>query len=75
MEQTLAIVDQADAKKSLLVQTALLIKISRHRVRRANCGSFILSMTFCTRPHTSRLKGTIRRSKDIAYFGVRALWS
>lgn len=35
----------------------------------------MLSMTFCTRPQTSLLKGTIRRFKDIAYFGVRALWS
>lgn len=35
----------------------------------------ILSMTFCTRPQASLLKGTIRRFKDIAYFGVRALWS
>ena len=35
----------------------------------------ILSMTFCTRLQASLLKGTIRRFKDIAYFGVRALWS
>ncbi len=35
----------------------------------------ILSMTFCTRPQASLLKGTIRRCKDIAYFGIRALWS
>ncbi|NMQ18387.1 hypothetical protein E4P82_03740 [Candidatus Competibacter phosphatis] len=35
----------------------------------------MLSMTFCTRPQASLLKGTIRRFKDIAYFGVRALWS
>ena len=35
----------------------------------------ILSMTFCTQPQASLLKGTIRRFKDIAYFGVRALWS
>ncbi len=35
----------------------------------------ILSMTFCTRPQASLLKGTLRRFKDIAYFGVRALWS
>ena len=35
----------------------------------------ILSMTFCTRPQASVLKGTIRRFKDIAFFGVRALWS
>ena len=35
----------------------------------------MLSMTLCTRPRASLLKGTIRRFKDIAYFGVRALWS
>jgi hypothetical protein len=35
----------------------------------------MLSMTFCTRAQASLLKGTIRRFKDIAYFGVRALWS
>ncbi|MDZ7621442.1 MAG: hypothetical protein U5O69_03135 [Candidatus Competibacteraceae bacterium] len=35
----------------------------------------ILSMTFCTRPQASLIKGTVRRFKDIAYFGVRALWT
>jgi hypothetical protein len=35
----------------------------------------VLSMTFCTRPQTSALKGALRRFKDIAYFGVRALWT
>ena len=35
----------------------------------------ILSMTFCTRPQSSLLKGALRRCKDVAYFGVRALWS
>ena len=35
----------------------------------------LLSMTFCTQPRASLLKSTIRRFKDIAYFGVRALWS
>ena len=35
----------------------------------------MLSMTFCTRPETSLIKSTLRRFKDIAYFGVRALWS
>jgi hypothetical protein len=35
----------------------------------------MLSMTFCTRPRTSLLKGALRRFKDIAYFGVRALWT
>ena len=35
----------------------------------------MLSMTFCTRPQSSLLKGALRRFKDIAYFGVRALWT
>ena len=35
----------------------------------------ILSMTFCTDPRTSPLKGTPRRVKDTAYYGVRALWT
>ena len=35
----------------------------------------ILSMTFCTRPQASLLKGALRRFKDIAYFGIRALWT
>jgi len=35
----------------------------------------ILSMTFCTRPQASPLKGAVRRFKDMAYFGVRALWT
>src|SRR5215475_9171193 len=34
----------------------------------------MLSMTFCTDPTTDRLKDLSRRIKDIAYFGVRALW-
>ena len=35
----------------------------------------ILSMTFCTRPQASVVKGVLRRCKDVAYFGVRALWT
>lgn len=48
-----------------------------HRVTRLaeNELRVMLSMTFCTVPRASLLKGTIRRFKDIAYFGVRALWT
>lgn len=48
-----------------------------HKVTRLeeNERRVILSMTFCTQPHASLLKGTMRRCKDVAYFGVRALWS
>jgi hypothetical protein len=35
----------------------------------------ILSMTFCTQPQASLFKGALRRFKDTAYFGVRALWT
>jgi hypothetical protein len=35
----------------------------------------ILSMTFCTDPSSTVLKGAIRRFKDTAYYGVRALWT
>jgi len=34
----------------------------------------ILSMTYCTDVQTTRLKDLQRRVKDIAYFGLRALW-
>jgi hypothetical protein len=35
----------------------------------------ILSMTFCTDPSASALQTLERRVKDIAYFGLRALWT
>ena len=35
----------------------------------------LLSMTFCTDPRSTVLKGIIRRFKDTAYYGVRALWT
>lgn len=35
----------------------------------------VLSMTFCTDPSASALQDLMRRSKDIAYFGLRALWT
>jgi hypothetical protein len=34
-----------------------------------------LSMTFCTDPTAPWFKSLIRRGKDIAYFGIRALWT
>jgi hypothetical protein len=42
----------------------------RERERR-----IILSMTFCTNPSASGLQTFERRVKDIAYFGLRALWT
>jgi hypothetical protein len=35
----------------------------------------ILSMTYCADPRTSLVKSTLRRFKDIAYYGIRALWT
>jgi hypothetical protein len=35
----------------------------------------ILSMTFCTNPSATPFQDLMRRGKDIAYFGLRALWS
>lgn len=34
----------------------------------------MLSMTFCTDPHTHWLKEFARRLKDTAFYGIRALW-
>lgn len=34
-----------------------------------------LSMTFCTDPTAPWFKSLIRRGKDMAYFGIRALWT
>jgi hypothetical protein len=35
----------------------------------------LLSMTYCTNPATSLIKSLIRRGKDTAFFGIRALWT
>jgi hypothetical protein len=35
----------------------------------------IISMTYCTIPQASRLKGIMRRVKDVGYYGMRALWT
>jgi hypothetical protein len=49
----------------------------RHRVTRLGAGErrMLLSMTFGTRPESPPLKDLLRRVKDTAYFGVRALWA
>jgi hypothetical protein len=49
----------------------------RHGVtplRRGEC-RIIMSMTYCANPSASRVQGVQRRFKDIAYFGLRALWN
>lgn len=48
----------------------------RHRASAVGPGErrIMLSMTYCTDPHISRFKEFIRRCKDIAFFGLRALW-
>jgi hypothetical protein len=47
-----------------------------HRVSPTDPGDVrvILSMTFCTDPRIGWFKETLRRFKDTAYYGVRALW-
>ena len=48
-----------------------------HKVTRLESDELriVLSMTFCTHPRASLIKGALRRCKDVAYFGVRALWT
>lgn len=48
-----------------------------HKVTRLESNELriVLSMTFCTHPQASLLKSALRRCKDVAYFGVRALWT
>lgn len=71
--------DDQEAVISTPPNTLIMFEGARvfHKVTRLEENELrvILSMTFCTRPQASLLKGTIRRFKDIAYFGVRALWS
>jgi hypothetical protein len=47
-----------------------------HRATPAAAGDLriILSMTYCSDPRISRFKEFIRRVKDTAFFGIRALW-
>jgi len=51
--------------------------IVRHTVTplRANERRIILSMTFCANPTTRPLLNLQRRFKEIAYIGIRALWT
>lgn len=48
----------------------------RHRASAVGPGErrMMLSMTYCTDPRISRFKEFIRRCKDTAFFGLRALW-
>lgn len=48
-----------------------------HKVTRLGLDEtrIVISMTFCTNPKASLVKNALRRVKDTAYFGVRALWS
>jgi hypothetical protein len=49
----------------------------RHAVTRLGAGErrVVLSMTYCTSPTCGPLRGALRRIKDTAYYGVRALWT
>jgi len=48
-----------------------------HKVTPLGAGEkrIILSMTFCTDPASTALQSTARRFKDIAYYGLKALWT
>jgi hypothetical protein len=48
----------------------------RHRVTPTAPGDLrvILSMTYCDDPHTGYFKELVRRLKDTAFFGIRAIW-
>ena len=35
----------------------------------------VISMTYCSDPRANALQGTVRRIKDVAFFGPRALWT
>jgi hypothetical protein len=49
----------------------------RHRVTPIRAGErrLVLSMTYCTDPRSTWRQGWSRRLKDIAFFGIRALWT
>lgn len=48
----------------------------RHKVTPIEAGErrVILSMTYCTDPRNSVVQESMRRVKDTAFFGLRALW-
>lgn len=49
----------------------------RHKVMPIETGErrVVLSMTYCTDPRNSVVQESMRRIKDTAFFGLRALWS
>jgi hypothetical protein len=49
----------------------------RHGVTPLGVGEcrIIMSMTYCANPSATRAQAVQRRFKDIAYFGLRALWT
>ncbi len=48
----------------------------RHKVTPIAAGErrIVLSMTYCTDPRNSVVQESMRRVKDTAFFGIRALW-
>lgn len=48
-----------------------------HRVTQVQAGELriMLSMTYCTDPRYSFFKNAVRKVKDTAFFGLKALWS
>ena len=49
----------------------------RHKVTPLLAGErrLVISMTYCTDPRANLLQGAVRRLKDVAFFGPRALWT
>ena len=48
----------------------------RHRATPTEAGDLrvVLSMTYCTDPRISHVKELARRVKDVAFYGIRAMW-
>jgi hypothetical protein len=64
----------ATAPNTLVVFEGALV---RHRVTPIKPGEhrLVLSMTYCTDPRARWWQGASRRIKDMAFFGLRALWT
>ena len=71
---------KADGERSLDTSPNVLIMFEgakvRHRATPVGQGErrIMLSMTYCADPEISRFKEFVRRCKDTAFFGLRALW-
>lgn len=71
--------DNQPAEVSTRVNTLVVFEGAKvlHRVTPIGDGErrIVMSMTYCADPQHSAVQGGARRIKDIAFFGVRALWT